>query len=257
MGQQCKSYASARPLHLNANGPRCCLTRACSRQAGRAPGPARAALSRSALWNVGWCGHGPERLQLMRISLGGRTTIDAGAVLSGFHPGDHLSIRRLTVAAGVFMMAWALPATASGQPYSRTPPTLRFVPFFGPSISISRIRTGARCPRMFYRPSSRSVGVRPKISRPSPRTEPAAAGRRTRRHQGRALQLPRPWSLRPPFGSTGIGPRSPFRGAAEPQWGRMNSACSTLRTVGGLSTLTSLKRHPLSRKFQDPWRCAA
>ncbi len=48
----------------------------------------------------------------MRGPLGGRTTIDAGAVLSGFHPGDHLSIRRLTVAAGVFMMAWALPATA-------------------------------------------------------------------------------------------------------------------------------------------------
>jgi hypothetical protein len=35
----------------------------------------RAALARHALWSVGLCGRGHEGLQLMRISLGGRTDI--------------------------------------------------------------------------------------------------------------------------------------------------------------------------------------
>ena len=48
------------------------LTRACSRQAGPAQDSVRAAssLSTCTLWKEGLCGHGPEGLQLMRISLG-------------------------------------------------------------------------------------------------------------------------------------------------------------------------------------------
>jgi hypothetical protein len=48
----------------------CCLTRACSRQAGLAPGSARAAHFLDALWNEGWCGRQHEGPQLMRKSLG-------------------------------------------------------------------------------------------------------------------------------------------------------------------------------------------
>jgi hypothetical protein len=53
----------------------CCLTRACSRQDGLARNAARAAPPSSALWTIGWCGRRLEGLQLMRISLGGPTTI--------------------------------------------------------------------------------------------------------------------------------------------------------------------------------------
>jgi hypothetical protein len=49
------------------------LPRACSRQAVGARDAARAGPSVSAIRNEGWCGHGPEGLYLMRISLGGRT----------------------------------------------------------------------------------------------------------------------------------------------------------------------------------------
>jgi hypothetical protein len=45
------------------------LTRACSRQAGRTQGSARALGSVSALWNEGLCGRELDGLQLMRMSL--------------------------------------------------------------------------------------------------------------------------------------------------------------------------------------------
>ncbi len=60
----------------------------------------RAALSRHALWSIGLCGRGHEGLQLMRISLGTRTTItnvsmnrdqlSAGALYALQHAGDLL-----------------------------------------------------------------------------------------------------------------------------------------------------------------------
>ena len=73
---QCFDYAGARVARVSPGPSRsgtCGLTRACSRQAGRAPGPARAAPSGGAAkGSVGLCGRRRGRLQLMRMSLGGQ-----------------------------------------------------------------------------------------------------------------------------------------------------------------------------------------
>jgi hypothetical protein len=53
----------------------CCPTRACSRRTGRAPSSVRAQRSDGALRTVRLCGRGPDRLQLMRMSVGGHAGI--------------------------------------------------------------------------------------------------------------------------------------------------------------------------------------
>jgi hypothetical protein len=74
----------------------CCLTRACSRRAGRALSSARPPPAVSALWNVDLCAGGLEGPQLMRMSLGGR---QQGAARRGATQGELVRFSRSVLVA--------------------------------------------------------------------------------------------------------------------------------------------------------------
>jgi hypothetical protein len=104
----------------------------------------------NALWNVSWCGHRPESLQLKRISLDGSTTIVASmsmtlrerALYHQIHPAKLAIDWSAGLVAAIFFRRHRL---AAGLLWGLVPPVAASVPFMLGLFdgTLTRYRTSA------------------------------------------------------------------------------------------------------------------